>query len=356
MSGDLYWGSVALALHCDDVGLTDVKGNAMTLTGVARSSTQSKFGGFSAHFGGTSDELHNTSYMGALDATTYSLQFWCYPSAQVQANPCVISVQNLKIEYKPAGYTDGFVINAGGVRTACGTFAQGTWHYVWIVQHATTADVYINGIFIATVPSVSSATGLMYVGSNVIGTNPDSAFTGYVDDVLFTSAIERTDYSVPIAAFPNNLPDPSGVVLGGPAFSGTAVGVVAPVADGLGTMAITGDVECLVYNTGFAGGALSLTGLASGVVGRTGAALGTVLFKGSGVASMGRFGPASGFLKFLGAAVGEHGVKGPAAGAMRMSGQGVGSTPIHPFGSVSGNLVVTGHAYGLGAPEPADVC
>ena len=51
MANDPYWNNVVLAMHMDDVGLTDLKGNAVTLNGnVGRSATQSKFGGYSAYF------------------------------------------------------------------------------------------------------------------------------------------------------------------------------------------------------------------------------------------------------------------------------------------------------------------
>lgn len=53
MAGDPYWNNVVLAMHMDDVGLSDLKGHAVTLNGnAARSSVQSKFGGYSAYFDG----------------------------------------------------------------------------------------------------------------------------------------------------------------------------------------------------------------------------------------------------------------------------------------------------------------
>ncbi len=356
MSGDLYWDSVALALHMDDVGLTDVKGHGMTLAGgVSRSAVQSKFGGFSAHFDGVDGELHNSVIMGEIDVESFALQLWCRPTAQGQVNPCVVSLQALQIEYKPTGFADGFVISIDGVRTACGAYAEDAWHYIWIARSASTTTVYINGIFIATLASAFEYGDTLYIGSNNLGTNPDSAFTGYIDDVLFTSGVYRTDYSVPVAAFPEGLPDPEADGLGAILFTGAAVGIVSPVGAGLGTLRLNGAAVGEVHDTGRGIGRLSFAGSAAGLTGRAGSASGTMRFTGAAVGRHGRFGAAAGRLRFTGEAVGKHGITGVCAGALVITGAAVGSTPLHPFGRVAGSVKFTGYAVGQ-IPQPADAC
>ena len=357
MAGDLYWDSVALALHMDDVGLTDVKGNAMTLNGgVTRSATESKFGGFAGYFDGTDDEVFNTTPIPEINVEPFSVQFWCFPETQVQANPAVLTIQDLRIEYKPTGYPDGFVINANGTRTACGAFAEDEWHYIWLTADGAEVTVYINGIVIGTVALTYVYGETVWVGSNDIGSNPDSAFTGYVDDVLVTPGVIRTDYAVPVAAFPDTLPDPEGGVLGSLTFAAEAVGLVAPIGDVLGSLRFAGEADGEIYNTGRASGSIRFTGAGVGVHGRTGIGSGSLRFTCTGVGSHGRFGAASGSMRLTGAAVGKHGVAGIAAAAMGFSGTAVGTTPLVPVGVVSGSLRVTGRAVGLGAPVVEDAC
>lgn len=357
MSGDLYWDSVALALHMDDVGLTDVKGHTMTLAGgTARSATESKFGGFSAYFDGIDSELYNTDPLAEAIVDVFSLQLWCRPAAQLMDNPCVINVQDLQIEFKPAGYPYGFVIKAGGVRTACGTYAEDAWHYIWIARTETTATVYINGIFIATVASEFYSSDVIYIGSNSLGVHPDSGFTGYIDDVLFTSDILRTDHSVPVAAFPETLPDPEGVISGALKFTGAAAGIVAPLGPISGALRITGAAVGDVLTSGIMSGALKFTGSAVGAVGRAGIVSGALRIIGAATGGHGRFGAISGALRITGAAVGKHGIRGQVSGALVITGAAVGSTPLVPVGTISGAMKITGLATGLGAPITEDAC
>lgn len=357
MAGDLYWDSVALALHMDDVGLTDVKGNAMTLNGgVTRSATQSKFGGFSAYFDGSDDEILNTTAMPTLGTSPVSAQFWCRPAAQAQTDAVVFSLRELLIEYKPTGYADGFVISANGTRTACGAFAEDAWHYIWITSDSTTATVYINGIFIATVALAYVYAETVWIGSNDIGSNPTTAFTGYVDDVLITPGITRTDYSVPVAAFPDTLPDPEGTASGVIQIVGVATGIVAPIGTGSGVIRIVASGEGSIPNNGRASAKVSVTGSGAGVVGRTGTGSCPIRIIGAATGAHGRYGVGSGAVRVRATATGKHGVAGIGSGSIVIAASATGSTPLVPVGVVSGVIRVTGNAYGLGAPVEEDAC
>lgn len=357
MSGDLLWDSVALALHMDDVGLTDVKGNAMTLNGgVTRSATQSKFGGYAGYFDGVDDEVTNTSAMPELDQPAFSAQFWCWPDTQVANDSVVLSYQGLLIEYKPTGYADGFVINANGTRTACGAFAESAWHYIWLTCDGAEATVYINGIFIATVAFVPVGSSYAWVGGNDIGTNPDSAFTGYIDDVLITPGVERTDFSVPVAAFPDALPDPEGTGAAVVQVIAAAVGIVAPIGSGAATVRVTVEAEGEVYPCGAGAAMVRVNASAAGVVGRTAVGACTVRVIAAAVGAHGRFGTGAAIVRVRAAAVGSHGISGAGACTVSVVATAEGSTPIRPIGDGACVVRVVARAVGLGAPVEEDVC
>lgn len=353
-------------MHMDSTGLTDVKGNAMTLNGgVTRSATQSKFGGYSAHFDGVDDEVFTTGTVPGLEVDEHGMQFFCYPETQLMANPCVLATQEYLIEYKPAGHPYGFVLDYNGVKTALGEHAEGSWYFIWIVRNSANFTIYINGAFVTTIVSAPNLlNSQVLIGSRFLGAYSDSAFKGYVEDLLATGLpseliqghIIRWDYSIPAAAFLERLPDPEGVALGSIAFTGSAEGLVAPIGTVAGSLRFTGLMEGSVPCAGRAVGSLRFSGLGVGVVGRTGVASGSLRFTGSATGFLGVFGVASGSLKFKGSAVGSHGVSGVGSGSLRLTGAAVGTTPEHPVGEIRGSLRFTGNARGQVGILDTDTC
>lgn len=377
-AGDLFWNDVYVAMHMDDAGLTDVKANALTLSGgVTRSATHSKFGGFSAYFDGVDDEITNVDALPQIYSDWKSHQFFCRPETQVMANPCVLDVYSIKIEYKPTGCPNGFAINHNGVRTACGEQPEGAWYFIWLAIEVDTFKVYINGNLITTLPYAGYVdSGYFFIGSSSLAINTDSAFKGYVDDLLMTGDVlesiqghlGRWDYSVPTVAFYENLPDPEGtgagslqftglgsvIVVpfgtgeGSLTFGGTGVGIVAPIGIGQGSLRFTGLGEGSIPCAGSASGSIRFTGASAGVVGIVGIGSGSLRFTGHGVGALGSFGVGHGSIRFKGSAAGAHGVSGIGAGALRFEGLAVGTTPIVPIGIGSGSLRFTGNGYGIG--------
>lgn len=365
-AGDLFWDAVGLSMHMDSVGLTDVKSNALTLNGgVTRSATQSKFGGYSAYFDGVDDEVFTTGTVPALETDEHGLQFFCYPEAQLMANPCVLATQEYLIEYKPAGYPYGFVLDYNGEKFSLGEHAENSWYFIWIVRDVTAFTVYINGAFVTTIGSVPNLlNSQVLIGSRFLGAYSDSAFKGYVDDLLITGLpaesiqghFTRWDYSVPTSANLDRLPDPEGTVAGTITITGSGVGFVAPIGQAVGSMRITGEGTGSVPCAGVAAGQLRFTGSGQGVIGFTGVGNGSLRFTGSGSGGIGVFGAAVGRLRITGAGVGAHGVSGVGAGALVLTGSAVGTTPEHPVGVIQGSLKFTGYGYGLGGSVDVDSC
>lgn len=378
MAGDLFWPYVYVGMHMDDAGLTDVKGNTFTLTGgVARSATQSKFGGYSAYFDGVDDEIINTSDIYDISDSAYqSFQFFCYPETQVDTNPCVFQFRQFRIEYKPSGFPNGFVVNANGNRTACGTFAENQWYYIFGVEESGTLTLYINGNVIGTFSVGGYPDAFFCIGSARLGAYANTAFKGYVDDLLLTREANPTiqghkvrwDTSIPTVAFYEYEPDPEGVVSGsiaitgsmtgmappnGPvsgnlSFTGPAVGIVALMGVSQGALAFSTDCDGEVPTAGIAAGRMRFTGLGAGTLGRFCFVDGKLRFTGSAVGSLGRLGVVSGAVRFTGTGQAKLGGSGVVSGALQLTGSASGSTPMLPVGDVSGALRFTGNAVGVG--------
>lgn len=377
MAGDLFWPYVYVGMHMDDAGLTDVKGNAFTLTGgAARSATQSKFGGYSAYFDGVDDEIINTSDIYDIYGTSQAFQFFCYPETQTSTDPCVFQFRQYRIEYKPSGYPNGFAINCNGDRTPCGVHPEGQWYYIFGVESGGNVTLYIDGTLIGSFACGGYPDNYLCIGSARLGAYPDTAFCGYVDDLELTGAASppilgheiRWDASVPTVAFYEYEPDPEGVVSGaltitadmvgmappnGPVvgnlgFAGPAVGIVAVVGANQGSLSFSTDCEGEVYTAGIAAGRMRFTGLGAGTLGRFCFVDGQLRFTGSAVGSLGRLGVVSGAVRFTGSGQAKLGGSGVVSGALQLTGSASGSTPMLPVGDVAGALRFTGNAVGVG--------
>lgn len=347
MAGDLYWDNVGLALHLDDVGLADIKGNAMTLEGsVARSSTESVFGGYSAYFDGASELLNTTGLVPDISTGAFSASFWVNPSTQTQTVPTVFAAQDIAVEYKTDGYPNGFVLNVNGARTAIGYHAEDTWYYISVVKSAPTVEIWLDGALAYTDTSAvdGSFSTLARLGGIFIGTSPETGFVGYVDDWLVTPAIARTDHSVPTSAFPEFMPDPVGVGSGAILVEGTGAGTAPPSGYGSGLIRLEGVGVGLVHTIGRGSGRVRVRGSGVGTVGRVMAGSGAIRVAGVGVGSTGRFGVGSGVIRVKGSGVARRGVSCVGSGPIRVVGAGVGSSTAFPVGVGSGAI----HVYGRG--------
>lgn len=353
MAGDLHWGSVGLALHMDDVGLTDVKGNAMTLIGVVRSDTESKFGGYSAYFDGSS-ELYNTAAL-TPDISTgdFSAQFWVNPSAQGQLTPTVFKTQDVSLEYKPAGFANGFTLNVGTTRTALGYHSEGSWYYISIVQTSTAIEVWIDGQLAHTHTGVGGTFDpQVWIGRfSGIG---EKGFVGYVDDLLVTPSVARTDHSVPTAAFPEFAPDPVGSGAAAVLVQGVAAGEVPPSGFSSGAIRIRCTGAGRVPSVGVGSGLVRITGSGVAVPGRAMTGSARVRIAGSGGGSASRVCVGSGrvFVRASGAA--RHGASSFGSGPVRVAASSAGSSPAAPVGVGSGVVRVFG--YGTAGMPVEEFC
>lgn len=210
LDGDPDWPSVVLALHMDDVGLTDGKGHAITLhNGAARSATQSKFGGYAAYFDGTDDYISAGSHSGYdISSSDFTIECWIYPTVAARS---VISRRSTG--------ANGWVLTTIGMRAKINGVwsdyqlswtqpALNQWHHMAWVRSGTTIYGFVDGILSGTrtgVTSIHDQAEALLIGA---GSNADIEypFAGYIDDVLFTPGVARytSDFTIPVSAFPDS--------------------------------------------------------------------------------------------------------------------------------------------------------
>lgn len=208
---DPYWNSVVLAMHMDDAGLTDLKGHAVTLTGnVARSSTQSKFGGYSAAFDGAGDVATVASSSDfAFGTGDFTIEFFV---RQAVAREAVL------LDCRPDSWSNGayilLYVDASGVylyvnsanRITGPAVSAGAWHHIALSRSSGSTRLFVDG----TQAGATYADATFYLSCPVnIGASGDLVWVlnGHIDDLRITKGVARytANFTPPAAAFPHGL-------------------------------------------------------------------------------------------------------------------------------------------------------
>lgn len=225
MAYDLYWNSVVLAMHMDDAGLSDLKGHAVTLSGnAARSSAQSKFGGYSAYFDGSGDFLYpvNSGPDFAFGTGDFTVEMWVYlPSlgvARMLYDGRPPSTNGLYVStYVSATNTINFFVSSVTRITGTTALAAMTWYHVALCRSGTSTKLFLNGVQ----EGATYSDGNNYLGAanrpfiGIDGYNSSAnAMLGYIDDLRVTKGVARytANFTVPAEAFANRMPRLSGTV------------------------------------------------------------------------------------------------------------------------------------------------
>lgn len=223
---DPYWSNVVLAMHMDDVGLTDLKGHAVTLTGnAARSATQSKFGGYSAVFDGTGDYL-TTPYVAAdfnWWTGSFTLECWVFASsfstwqysdgtylhAKLIGNTA-IAAQASYWSFGPlsSGVVQFRYWNGASVTVAStATVVTEQWNHLALVVSGGRINIYVNGVGLAAPVAISGTPQSSTTYPLAIGVYNNSCLLGHIDDLRITNGVARytANFTPPAAAFPHGL-------------------------------------------------------------------------------------------------------------------------------------------------------
>jgi hypothetical protein len=217
-TSDIYFSSVSLLLHMDGSnGSTVFTDNspaprAITSAGNAQISTaQSKFGGASGYFNGTSDSL--TFADPALGASDFTIEMW------VKTNSSVQYAQLIGNEISGSGYT--LLINnssstggqvalyiSGGfvVSTITGDWSDDAWHHIALTRSGNSFTIYTDGSSNGTGSSSASMNGgaTAYVARNNL--YPPRNLVGHIDELRITKGVVRyrpSPITVPTEPFPD---------------------------------------------------------------------------------------------------------------------------------------------------------
>ncbi len=202
-----------LLLHMDDVGLTDSSPVPKAVTkyaNVTRSSTQSKFGGYSAYFDGSDDYLTSSSSDYSIATSEdYTIDFWCYPTKVFSSYTCLFSIggySNLYLRINPSGRLE-LCINSG-VRFGCSVqFPANIWSHIALVRESSVLKLYVNGIskFTYSYSSSISATDLK-IGRDY---KDPGYFKGFIDEfrIVRGLAIWTSNFTPPNQAYYNAIND-----------------------------------------------------------------------------------------------------------------------------------------------------
>lgn len=170
---------------------------------------QSKFGGASALFDGTTDLLITESTNNfAFGSNQYTIETWIRLNASskqhsffdiraASGNDWVIYVTNtMKLE-----------IFTGSTGTGSTNLSTGVWYHVAVVRDATNLKVYLNGSqeISITAPSISGARSLRIGGGRDGGSFSNTDLNGWMDEVRVSNTARYTaNFTAPTAAFVND--------------------------------------------------------------------------------------------------------------------------------------------------------
>ena len=204
-------GTNASTTFTDDNGARTQ--NGITANGNAQVSTaQSKFGGASALFDGTSDYLlvaDNSNF--TFGANDFTIEFWVRPSAT--ANTIILWDQRPN---GSQGLQPTIYINNGTIyyytnvanRITGSTLSNNTWYHVAVSRSATSTKMFIDGTQVGSTYTdsnnyVSSSAGIT-IGADQYSTGSNS-LNGYMDEIrVSNSARYTTTFTPSTTAFVND--------------------------------------------------------------------------------------------------------------------------------------------------------
>lgn len=280
---DPYWDNVALLLHCDGANnsttFTDEKGKVVTALGNAKiSTTQSKFGGASGYFDGTSHLSVPTSSDFDFGAGSLTFECWLRPTA-IPSLASDVAVTNgasngCGLRITSSGKVS-FIWNISGVSsqvTSSGSIPLNEWSHVAGVRDGTDTKIFLNGVLDGVVACGAGSMNYPGIGLSIgrNATNSSWYYTGYIDEVRITKGVARytSSFTPPTGPFPSTGAQPlidaiaSGQLLPSPLSQMLVDNWPRIAIDMSGSMLPTGSVS--VFNpqpiTAEASGAMKPTG------------------------------------------------------------------------------------------------
>jgi hypothetical protein len=207
------FANVSLLLHMDGADesttFTDSSSNALTVTangGAEISTDESKFGGASGYFDGSST-LSAPSDAAVSGEEDFTAEAWVYPFGDPVSTYVWLANDTYGGLSSPIA-TNGTVLTGRsliedlGQTTTSVTFDD--WNHIAITRTGVTGRIFINGVigWEGTLDA-DYAAGVIRIGSD--GGGSDFPFNGYIDDLRITKGVARytANFTPPTAAFPD---------------------------------------------------------------------------------------------------------------------------------------------------------
>jgi hypothetical protein len=186
------------------IGIT-AQGNAQIST------AQSKFGGASALFDGTGDNLlipSNSIF--TMGTANYTLEMWFRVGSTASNNLLFDFRSDGSDSQAPLLYVNDtgrlslYSVPSGVIESSAGAVTTNTWHHVAVVRNGSTTSLYLNGTSVASTTATMNWTSnrSLLVGMQV-GTT--SSINGYIDELRISdNARYTTTFTSPTTAFVND--------------------------------------------------------------------------------------------------------------------------------------------------------
>jgi hypothetical protein len=211
--GDPYYSAVSLMLSMDGTNgsttFTDSSLNALAVTATSAtiSTTQSKYGGASGYFDGSTGYLsltgNNSFQFGTGD---FTVEMWVYISANAANQQTFLDIRGAATAtpFTFGIYQSKLLFYDGAVRQSSATVTSGQWYHFAACRSNGTLRLFIDGI---SYYSASSATNFTTGANSIyIGRGFDSAAyytNGYIDDLRISRfARYVSNFAPPTAALP----------------------------------------------------------------------------------------------------------------------------------------------------------
>lgn len=204
--GDPSFSSVQLLLHMDgsngSTTFTDSSNAIRTVTAGGNtviSTTQSKFGGASAYFDGTTDELSISPTISISSGQDFTIEMWIY-TGTLNTGSLISTTTNTPLIRADASFAR-FYSGAFGDYSTQNSYKANQWQHVAIARSSNNIYMYVDGVY--------EINGIATGGYTIdrIGYNGTHDFEGYIDDVRVTVGVARytgtSSFTPPTAAFQN---------------------------------------------------------------------------------------------------------------------------------------------------------
>lgn len=196
-ASDPDYSNVQLLLHCNGTNgsttFTDSSQNGLNVTANGNSqisTAQSKFGGASAYFDGTSNGIQVQNSVLITGTGQFTIEMWFYASS---LDGGLMHSGNFNGGYELGLYTSGlkfWTFNGSDVLTTTAP-STNAWHHVAITRDSSNVlRMFVDG---SLADSTTGFTEDLFRNLLVIGTSRTTAndFDGYVDDFRLTTGVAR---------------------------------------------------------------------------------------------------------------------------------------------------------------------